>query len=463
MNNNLASWREVCSKKYVSSLTLVCLAVLLHAADSTLVATLVPAIVDEVGGVHLIPWAVSLYEIGSIVAGAASGLLALNYGLKKPMLVAALMFSCGCSISAIAPQMWVVLCGRVLQGLGGGGLIALSFVAVSILFPKRLVPSSLAAVSMVWGTSAFLGPLIGGLFEEYTSWRYAFWFFSILAMSLACWILIKVPDISPAEETENKQFPVFRLMLLSVGVILIAFAGAQISLVKTPVFVALGVICLACFLTIDSKHQKSRLLPRNPITLSNPVGSGLTMILCFTISTIAITVYGPYFLTKIHGTSVLIAGYIVACSSVGWSAAAITCSGVDEKHDRKMIMLGMMTLTISIIGFVISVPKGPIWLIAVFAFIEGIGFGMAYSFILRVATSFATKAERERVSAAIPTVQRSGYAIGAAFIGIVANAAGLGADSNTQNYAVTAFWVFASCLPIALIGLVAAFKFVRYQ
>lgn len=461
MHNNNTTQETTLSARHIANLALVSLAVLLHAADATSVATLVPAIVADIGGVELIPWAVSLYEIGTIIAGAACGFLTMNYGIKKPMFFATLLFSAGCFISYFAAEMWIVLLGRLFQGFGGGGLVALSFVAVNLLFHRSLIPRVLAVVSVIWGASAFVGPLIGGLFVEYLNWRYAFLFFAVVALVLACMLLLTIKDEFKQTDQQASRFPVFRLMLLATGVVFIASAGVDISIIKTPAFVVIGVAFLLYFLHVDSIRDTSRLLPKNPITLNNRVGAGLTMILCFTISTIAITVYGPFLVTKIHGVSLLIAGYMVACSSIGWSIAAIVFSRVDESNDRKMIVLGMVTLTVSIIGFVFSVPYGPIWLVACFAFLEGTGFGMSYAFILRLITNASSENETERVSAAIPTVQRMGYAIGAAYVGIIANAVGIGGASDQATFAHVAFWIFVSCLPIALLGLLAACKFVR--
>ncbi len=72
------SWREFLGSPYAPSLALVCMAVWLHAADSLIVATMLPAIVSDISGAALIGWSVSLYETGSIVAGAASALLAMR-------------------------------------------------------------------------------------------------------------------------------------------------------------------------------------------------------------------------------------------------------------------------------------------------------------------------------------------------------------------------------------------------
>ena len=118
------SWREFLGSPYAASLALVCLAVWLHAADSLIVATMLPAIVAEIGGIALVGWSVSLYEIGSIVAGAASALLTLRFGLRAPMSMAAALFGVGCILSAVSPTMPLLLAGRALQGIGGGGLVA---------------------------------------------------------------------------------------------------------------------------------------------------------------------------------------------------------------------------------------------------------------------------------------------------------------------------------------------------
>ena len=111
-------WGDVIAQGYLPPLLLICLGVSLHATDSLIVATMMPAIVTEIGGASLVSWAVSLYGLGTIVTGTASGLLALRFGVKRPMVVTAVLFSFGCLVASLAPEMWVLLVGRLLQGLG---------------------------------------------------------------------------------------------------------------------------------------------------------------------------------------------------------------------------------------------------------------------------------------------------------------------------------------------------------
>lgn len=457
-----ARWRDILTGKYRSLLTLVCLGVWLHAADSLLVATMIPDIVADIGGANLIPWTVMLYQIGSVVAGVASGLLAMRFGLRRPMCAAAVLFAIGCIFSAIAPAMWVLLVGRLLQGLGGGGLMALSFVSVSILFPKRLVARALGAMSALWGISAFLGPLAGGLFVEYATWEWGFWFFAIQALFLALWVFFKVDDTAkPHTVPASKHFPVARLLLLTAGVLAIAYAGVEVSTPRTPLFLVIGIGLLVVFLVLDARRDASRMLPRGAVSFTSPVGAGLTMLLCMAAATVAIGVYGPLFMTILHGSSPIVAGYIVACGSLGWSGIAIVVSGIPERYDRKLITTGMLIVALSTVGFGFSVASGPLWLIALFSTLDGIGFGMAFTFILGRLNALSPASEIERVSGAIPTLQRLGFALGAAFVGIIANASGISDVANTEVIRFAALAVFFGSVPLAALGLIALWSFVR--
>jgi MFS family permease len=455
------SWREFLGSPYAASLALVCMAVWLHAADSLIVATMLPSIVAEIGGAALVGWSVSLYEIGSIVAGAASALLTIRFGLRVPMSMAAALFGIGCILSAVSPTMQLLLTGRALQGLGGGGLVAMGFVAVGLIFPRRYIARAMAAVSTLWGVSAFAGPLVGGFFVEYATWRWGFAFFACQAFALALWIVLRSDTGTTRSTADAAEFPVRRLSLLCLAVVLVAFGGVEVSILRTVPSVAAGLVCLIGFLWLDERAGDTRLLPRRPFDLWHPAGAALLMILSMSMATIAVTAFGPLLVTAIHGASALTAGYIVACSSIGWTLMAVLVSGLPERFDRLMIALGMTVVTLSILGFLHAVPNGPVWLIAVFAAMEGGGFGMAWTFILRRTMGLAGADEVQRVSGAIPTIQRLGYALGAAYVGIVANASGLLSIETAADAAKVARWVFASCVPFAAIGLIAMSVLVR--
>lgn len=457
-------WRELREGGNLTRLVVVCFGVWLHAADGLMVVTMMPAIIGEIGGARFISWTISLYEIGSIIAGASGAFLCVRYGLRAAMSGAALIYMVGCAISALAPEMSVMLIGRLAQGLGGGGLVALSFIAVTLLFSRSLMPRVMAAVSALWGVSAFIGPLVGGVFADLGLWRGGFWFFAVQAAVLAMVIGLSSAITSQDAESEVKAAgkpPLLRLGILSLGVLAIAWSGIEISVFQTPLFILAGLVLLGLFLRMDGRQDDRRLLPPRPVDPRDGVGAALLMVLTFSSATIAYTVYGPLLIIQIHGLSALAAGYIVAASSIGWSVMAILVSGAGERHDGRLIVGGMTIVTLSILGLAVALPYGPLWLVLVFAIFEGAGFGMAWTFILRRLTALAPKSEKERAASSMPTFQRLGYALGAAYVGIIANAAGIVESMEQATAQAVGFWIFAACLPLAFIGLLAAWRFAR--
>ncbi|WP_118135388.1 MFS transporter [Oceanicella sp. SM1341] len=457
-------WRELLTARYAPSLLLVCLGVWLHAADSLLVSTMMPSIVADIGGTRLISWTSALYEVGSIVAGAMSGLLSLRHGVRLPMAAHAALYALGCALSAAAPEMWVMLAGRLLQGLGGGGLVALSFVTATRVFPTHLTARAMAAISTLWGVSAFLGPLIGGAFVELGSWRGGFVLFMVKAVALTAWILLRSSDMSGPDRQAARaagRVPVRRLACLAAGVVFIAYAGIEVTALRTPLLVLAGLGCLALFLVIDGRSGAGRLLPAGPVNIRRPAGAALVMIFCFSAATITMNIFGPLLMAQIHGTPALLAGYVIAAGSVSWTVMAVLVSGAAERHDAKLILAGMALITLSVAGSAVVMPTGPIWLITACAVLKGGGFGMAWTFILRRAKALAAPGELERIAAAFPTVQRMGYAVGAAYVGIVANAFGLDTVMEPETARRVSSVIFIACLPVAGVGLLAAAHFVR--
>jgi len=454
-------WGMLLRGRAFAPLLAVCLGVWLHAADGLMVSTLIPDLVSDIGGARFVAWNLALYEIGSIAAGAASAALAMRHGLRAAMTGAALLYLLGCVASAIAPDIGVLLAGRLAQGCGGGGLVALSFVAISMLFDRVLMPRVVAAVSALWGVSSFVGPLVGGLFAEWDFWRGGFWFFAAQAAVLALWIHFG-PAFNGAAPPQPGagRIPAMRLLMLAFGVVAIAASGIAVTPLTTPLLLVLGFGLLAVFFRLDARAGNDRLLPGGVLDVRTPVGVAFVSVIAFSAATVAIGIYGPLMIVSIHGISPLFAGYVIAVSSIGWSAAAVAVAGSPERRDPAMILAGMTLVALGVTAYVFAVPGGPIWFIAVAALFEGGGFGIAWTFILRRLTALTPAEDAERVSSALPTLQRLGYAVGAALMGLVANAGGVTEHMTAARAQGAAFAIFAACVPLAVAGLAAAAVFV---
>ena len=135
---SMLGWADLLTREYATKIATLVLAVWLHASNSMLTSTTMPSAVSDIGGLNLLHWTFSLYLIGSIIAGASVGLLVVKSDIRTTMIQSALVYAVGSVIVALAPTMPVVLIGRILQGLGGGGLMGLVYIAQSRFFPNPI-------------------------------------------------------------------------------------------------------------------------------------------------------------------------------------------------------------------------------------------------------------------------------------------------------------------------------------
>lgn len=458
-------WRALWASGDLARFCFISLGILLHATNETMVATVMPAMVGDLSGVELVGWSLAVYEIGAITAGAAAGRLVSYVSLRTNMMAAALIYAAGALICAAAPSMPVFLAGRVIEGLGGGALVSLAFVSVERLFPRKAWPQLFGVISVVWGVSAFSGPLIGALLSQAFSWRWAFGLFVLggLAMAIACYAVLRSPEATTrrAPETALPRFPVAALACLSISVVLIALAGVNIELLRSSLFLLAGLAGLALFFLIDARKPRSRLFPTRPFDPRSTVGSGMIMMFAFSVATVSFALYGPLILTSLHDVPVLTTGYIIAAESISWSILSIIVANAPQRAERALILGGALMITGGLAGFAYAVPLGSVPLILLCAVLQGGGFGIAWPFVSRVIVAAADPAESTVASSGVPTMQRIGYAVGAALAGIIANAGGFSEGLSAETSAGVAAWIFLAFLPLGAIGCLAAVKLTR--
>jgi MFS family permease len=254
--------------------------------------------------------------------------------------------------------------------------------------------------------------------------------------------------------------PLARLGILGVAVLAICQAGVMTSTVVASFLCVGGVLLLLAFIKLDA-DSKNRIFPQgilNPKTVS---GSGLLMISSLFMATISLTVYGPLLMYIIFGAGPLVAGYIIALESLGWTTVAISTSGVNVRVESRLIRLGSVLVSISMVGLIYAMPSGPLWLIALLSTIMGMGFGMSWSFVSKRIIANVSEAERTHASASIPTFMRVSMALGSALSGIIANFSGFSEDSSVEVAQNVAFWCFAAFVPLILVGLFTAWRVSR--
>lgn len=445
-------------------LLLICAGIWLHSADITVVATVLPAAVAELGGAAWVAWAWVLELVGAIVASAGCGLVAARHGVGKSAAAVAAIFAVGCAITALAWDMGGFLAGRLLQGIGGGALVALCYIGVATSFPERLWARAYAIVSVVWGVSAMVGPLVGGLFAEAGFWQGAFWTFAGQAVA----IVVAAPALLRRGSAQGKRgapgLPLPSLLLLVPGVLAIGVTGVldRWWLALPTALAGLGL--LMALLAVERRAPVA-LLPQRSLGRGQ-VRAGLLMAFLLALAAISFSTYGPLLLQRLHGLTPLEFGYLTALESVAWSAAALAVGHWPPSRERMLIRVGALTIVAGIALFAATLPHGPLWAVVVAAVLQGGGFGLSFGFVTRRVVAAAAENERERAAGALPTLQMLGYSLGAAAAGIVANGLGFadaegGIAVDRSTLETVALWVFLAFLPVGAAGIAAAWRLTR--
>lgn len=454
--DGMSAWGELRASGRLGSFVLLCLGVWLHAADSFLAATAMPPAVAEIGGLSFINWTLALYQLAGIVAGAAVAVAARRFGMRRVLVAGASAYALGCVASALAPDMAVMLAGRLVQGGGGGAMIALTYVATQRLFPERLWTRLMAIVSAIWGASSLVGPLIGGAFADAGMWRGAFWAFGLQGAALAFAARFALRGLPPGSRDGGGRWPWEPLAVLSAATLLVAASGAVASV---PLATALGVAGCAMLLLaarIDAAGPV-RLMPSSLLRPRTRAGAGLLMVPLLAGGATAFSAYGPLLTEALFGIGPLSAGGLLAAESVAWTVATLSFSGAGPRWDRALIRAGAISITAGGAGLAVFTPGGPLALVLASLVVQGVGFGMCWPFVVRRIVTLAPQGERDVSASATSTLQRIGYAVGASASGIVANAAGLGHAPEGR----VALWVLGASVPVLALGCVGAARLTR--
>jgi MFS family permease len=454
-----ASWRELWQTRLLGRFTLLCLGVWLHAADMLVTATTTPSIVADIGGVPFVSWMISLYQVGAIIAGAASAMLAERSSIRHTLIVAALLYGIGCVIAALAPQMLLLLAGRFIQGIGGGLLLSLCYVAIQRWFAPHLWTRLFGINAFVWGAGSLLGPLIGGVFANLHAWRLAFWSFALQAALLA----VLAARYLPLEVPRNRHaqdWPLAPLLILLAATLIIAQSGVtgQSLLAIAGCLIGTGLLYAAARLDRRSSVA-ARLLPRRLLQVREPIGAGLLMVFALSVGTTGFWAYGPLILQVLFGTNPLFSGYALAAEALAWSLATLAVSGAPISADRLLIRSGALAVAVGAAAFAAVLPAGSLTGVVVCSVLQGVGFGLFWPAIVHRLVRLSDDSEQTLAAASPSTIQRIGYAVGTAVAGIAANLSGLAAGASIEAARSAAFWVFAAFFPVLAVALFGAWRF----
>lgn len=454
---NSNGWGELSKGPGLVRLALIMSCVSLHAMDVFVVSTILPSVVADIDGVAYYAWPSALYLITSIMGAASGGIIGVNLGLRRALTMAAIMYLLGSIGCAVAPNMGVFLAGRVVQGLGAGLLVALAYTMVRQLFADDLRPRVFAMMSAIWGVAALVGPLFAGAFAQMGFWRGVYWLtFPIVVIML---ILARRALPASAPSLDPSKLPWARLALLGAAVLCVMVSGQAAELTLRLILIVGALIGVGAMLRLDHL-AKNRLLPSGPASFRHSVGTGYWMFFLMSLSFAPLSIFLPLLAQRLHGVEPLMAGYVSAVLSLGWSFGAFAFAGASASLQRVLIITGPLCILLGVFGQGHFVAGGPLLPLIALIFLSGLGIGQCHAHISNHVMTQARDGEEALTAGAIPTMQSIGIAFGAAIAGLLSNVAGISKGISVETLTAVTEWLYGFALIPATCTVLVALRFI---
>ncbi len=233
------------------------MAMFLAALDQTIVSTAMPRVIADLGGFDRYTWVTTAYLVASTVAVPIVGRLTDIYGRKIFFIGGISVFILGSVLAGMSETMTQLIAFRAIQGLGGGVIMANSFVAIADLFPPEERGKFQGFLGVVFGMSSVIGPTLGGFITDNFSWNWIFLInvpVGIPVLLLIAWLF---PKITPEVESRKLDYPGMVTLILAVTPTLLALSwgGVQYAWVSPQVlgFLAFGLAMGVAFVVIESR------------------------------------------------------------------------------------------------------------------------------------------------------------------------------------------------------------------
>ncbi|MCC7081250.1 MAG: MFS transporter [Burkholderiales bacterium] len=419
----VAGARRVQARRWVLA-ALMC-TMMLAAMDTTIVSTAIPQIVGDLGGFRLFSWVFSIYLLAQTVTIPVYGKLSDQFGRKPVLIAGTLIFLAGSAASSLAWGILPLIVFRGLQGLGAGAIMATVATLAGDLYSVRERALVQGWLSSVWGIAAIAGPLLGGAFAEYASWR---WIFLVnlpigaLALGLIAVFL---------HETHERRRPRIdyagsALVLAVVGILIFGLlqGGQAWPWLSLPSLLTFGACAALLALTVWVERRAAEpVMPgwlwRQRVLLGSNVatiGMGIVMM--------APNAYLPTFSQSVQGLGPIAAGLVLASMSLGWpTASALSGRLYLRVGFRDTALIGAALLLLASVAFTSMPAPQPVWAVVLDQIVLGAGFGLLSTSLLVGLQSVVGWSQRGVVTGANLFSRYLGQSLGAALFGTVFNAA----------------------------------------
>ena len=413
---------ETSTRDRLAIFSALALVLLLASLDQTIVATALPTIVREIGGLSHLSWIVTAYLLATTVVVPLYGKLGDLFGRRAVLQAAVIIFLVGSALCGIAQNLPELIAFRILQGLGGGGLIVTAIAVVGDVVPPRERGKYQGFFGGVFGLSTVLGPLLGGFIVDNLSWR---WIFLInLPFGILALIVIN-RTFRPHRHKANIEIDYAGAVLLGLALtslVIVTSLGATL-IAEAPVslfaFSMLGIVSLAGFIYVETQVADP-LLPlslfkNRAFIIATAIGFIVGLALFGSITLL------PLYLQIVKGLDPTSAGLHLTPMMLGVFVSSITSGQIISRIGRYKIFpvmgTGVMALALTLLSRI--TVETPAATASIYMLLLGLGLGMVMQ-ILVMAVQNAVAYEQLGVATSGTTLFRSiGGSVGAALFGAI--------------------------------------------
>ena len=238
----------------------ILLGMLLSALDQTIVSTALPTIVGDLGGAGHVSWVVTAYMLAETISTVLAGKFGDQFGRKRVFQLSVLIFIVGSFFCGLSQNMTTLIAFRAVQGIGGGGLAVTATALIGEVIPLRERGKYQGALGAVFGVTTVLGPLLGGLFTDHLSWRWAFY----VNVPIAIVVILLAARTIPGVRVAGVKPTIDYLGVLFVGlgasglILATSWGGTEYAWGSATIIgLFLGsLICLAIFVFVELRAEE---------------------------------------------------------------------------------------------------------------------------------------------------------------------------------------------------------------
>jgi len=437
--------------------TALVLTITLVAFESLAIATVMPVVSDDLGGLGLYGWVFSGFFLGSLLGIVLAGRAADRRGTRFPFAVGLALFAVGLVVGGAAQSMPMLVAGRVAQGMGAGVIPAVAYTSVGRSYPAAMRPRVFAVFSSAWVIPGVVGPAAASAIAGWSSWRVVFLALLPLVAVAAALALPVLSDRVPGTEDRDGAAPASGrddrprdavVLVLGAALVLGGLGAHQIPVVVALVAVG-GVLAAWAFV---------RLVPTGTVSFHPGLPAAIAVRGVLTFAFFGTDAYVSLAVTEAHDAPTWVAGLALTGATLAWTAAAwIQQRLVVRRGPRWIVRRGFAVLAAGIALTAVALGPVPVGLLVAAWTLGGLGIGLCYAPISATVLGEAAPGQEGKASASLQLTDVLGVSLGTGLAGVFV-AVGEGRDWATASSLTLAFVVTGL---VALAGVVAAGRLPR--